>query len=277
MAIVPRLPGFAQVDLDRTGIQSPEVGRPYDERSHPKICLHTTEGPTIEGAERAFARFPPHVGVEFRRRLRRQYLPIDRSSFSLRGDENDDEFVVQVEIVGFAASPPGPAECRWLGTEVVAPIARAIGCPLKAAPQGFHGPNEGIVLAVSTSPIRFRSERALREFSGVFGHQHAPAPDTHWDPGAIDIKTILEAARNGDDDMPFTPQQIESLTAKGVSKALSTEGSAARVGVRDVVEKTLVDILETGGHPVRTKLRELAEMGATDALKNHGVTSGGVQ
>jgi hypothetical protein len=130
MAIKARLDGFTQVDLDSTGIQSPEVGRPYDEQSHPKICLHTTEGSTIEGAETAFARFPPHVAVEFKRRLRHQYLPLDRSSFSLRGDENDDEFVVQIEIVGFANSPPGPAECRWLGSEVVGPIAPALGGPM---------------------------------------------------------------------------------------------------------------------------------------------------
>lgn len=269
MAITPRLDGFTQVDLDSTGIQSPEVGRPYDESSHPKICLHTTEGSTIEGAERTFARVPPHVGVEFRRRLRHQYLPLDRCSFSLRGDENDDEFIVQIEIVGFAGSPPGRAECEWLGAEVVAPIARAIGCPLKPAPQGFHGDGEGFTLASTTSPIRFRSVADLRNFSGVLGHQHAPAPDEHWDPGRIDIDTILQAAIHGDDDMPFTPEQIENLTAKGVSKALATEGSAARVGVREVVEKTLIDILETGGHPVRSKLRELAELGATDALKNH--------
>jgi hypothetical protein len=205
MAIPAWLDGFAHVDLDRTGIQAPEVGRPYDEQSHPKICLHTTEGGSIEGAERSFAAYPPHVGVEYRRRLRRQYLPLDHCSFSLKGSESDDEFVVQVEIVGLAAAPPTGDEADWIGAAVIAPIARAIGCPLVAPPQGFHGPGEGLVLALTTSPIRFRTEAQLRAFSGVMGHQHAPPPDTHWDPGRIDIARILAAARQA---LNLTPTPI---------------------------------------------------------------------
>src|SRR5687767_14394216 len=96
------LDGFERYDLDLTGIESPEVGRPYDETSHPKICLHTTEGGSMSGAETAFAKYPPHVCVDWKSNKRRQYLPLDRCSFSLRKSESDDEFVIQVEIVGYS-------------------------------------------------------------------------------------------------------------------------------------------------------------------------------
>lgn len=228
VSVVPWLPGFTRVDLDQTGIQSPEVGRPYDEMSHPKICLHTTEGPSLAGAERAFALYPPHIGVDPKTGARHQYLPIDRCSFSLKGSENDDEFVVQVEIVGFAASPPSGTQCDWLGQQVVGPIARAIGCPLVAAPQGFHGAGEGFVVASASSPIRFKSEGALRAFSGVMGHQHAPSPDTHWDPGKIDVARILRAAEVEDD---VTPQDIEKIAQRVLERingAYEQSGSVIR-------------------------------------------------
>jgi hypothetical protein len=196
MQIQPWLPGFTRVDLDYTGINAPEVGRPYDETSHPKICLHTTEGSSLAGAERAFALYPPHVGVDFERLHRRQYLPLDRCSFSLRGSESDDEFVVQIEIVGFSTQTPNWSiqKLDWLGREVIAPICRATGCPLTIVPAGFHGLGEGIILASTSSPIRFKSEGALRAFSGIMGHQHAPAPDHHWDPGKLNVHRIVQAA-----------------------------------------------------------------------------------
>lgn len=215
--MVTWLDGFTRIGLAVT------AGRPYDEMSHPKICLHTTEGSSIEGAESAFTNYPPHVCVDYRSRRRHQYLPLDTCSYSLKGSESDDEYVVQVEIVGFATRPPGPDECDWLGAEVIAPIAAAIGCPLVPAPQGFHGGDEGIVPYISSalSPIRFKDEAALRAFSGVMGHQHAPPPDTHWDPGPIDIHRILTAAAEGEDDMPYTEAQLKALV-----RSVLDEGTA---------------------------------------------------
>lgn len=253
MPITPWLPGFVHIDLDLTGIASPEIGRPYDETSHPKICLHTTEGATLAGAERAFAPYPPHIGVEYGRRLRHQYLPLDHCSFSLRGNENDDEFVVQVEIQGFADRPPGPTECDWIGAAVVAPIAWAIGCPLIGPPQGFHGDSEGIELASTASPIRFRTEAALRAFSGVMGHQHAPPPDVHWDPGHIDIDRVLDAARA--ELGPFTglPSHPTPLPEETDMRIFDCVGEPALVVFGDrsheQIDKAERDALRSGGVP----------------------------
>jgi len=195
-SIIPWLPGFKYVDLDLTGIEAPEVGRAYDETSNPKVCWHTTEGSTLKGAERAFAKYPPHVGVCFETRERNQYLPLDKCSFSLRGSESDDEFVIQVEVVGFAGQSHtwSNEKLEWLGRGVLAPISLATGCPTTVVPMGFHGEGEGIRLASSSSPIRFPSESALRAFAGQFGHQHAPFPDEHWDPGKLNANRIKLAA-----------------------------------------------------------------------------------
>lgn len=196
MTIQPWLPGFVRVDLDLTGIESPEVGNPYDETSHPKVCWHTTEGTSLSGAETAFAKYPPHVGVHYETRERRQYLPLDKCSFSLKGSESDDEFIIQVEIVGFARESHNWSDAKvdWLGTDVLAPICKATGCPTNVVAQGFHGEGEGFILASPDSPIRFASEAALRAFSGQMGHQHAPDPDSHWDPGGFDAARAKQAA-----------------------------------------------------------------------------------
>ncbi|MGH9188221.1 MAG: hypothetical protein ACRD0U_20835, partial [Acidimicrobiales bacterium] len=100
----------------------------------------------------------------------------------MKGDENDDEFVVQVEIVGHAGNAPNfwEAELAWIGAQVLAPIWRAgVQFEFAIPAQGYHGADEGITpyIATAQSPIRFSSEAALRSFSGVIGHQHAPAPD----------------------------------------------------------------------------------------------------
>lgn len=194
------LEGFERIDLDLTGVEAPEVGRPYDETSHPKVCLHRTEGGGLAGAERAFAAYPPHLGVDIVKGLKHQYLPLDRCSFALKGTENDDEFVVQVEIVGFSTNTPDMTDeaLDWLGEEVVAPIWCALGAPvaaLVAPPQGFKAPSDvPYRLATPDSPLRF-SLAGFRAFSGVMGHQHAPAPDAHWDPGGLRIARVLAAAR----------------------------------------------------------------------------------
>ena len=278
MPITPWLPGFLQVDLDLTGTPSPEVGRPYDETSHPKICLHTTEGATLAGAEHAFAAYPPHIGVEFGRRLRHQYLPLDRCSFSLRGNENDDEFVVQVEIVGFADRPPGPAECEWLGAAVIAPIVRAgVQCRLVGPPQGFHGGGEGMVLASTESPIRFHSEAAFRAFSGVCGHQHVPPPDVHWDPGAIDIGHILMSAGNALAAHPPshpTPPPAASPVQEDIMRIVDCPGKPALLVFGDGTTEALSgperDAFRSAGYPAG-QVTEPERVALAGVLDRHNV------
>jgi len=180
------IPGFTYIDL---GLD----GGPYDERAHPKVCWHMTEGTSIAGAEAAFAPYPPHAIYEPRTRGRRQYISADLHSYALKGAESDDEYVIQIEVVGFsAAAPSWPDEYyRNIGVDVVRPLRELLGIP--DAHLRFYSDREGIVLASKNSPIRL-SDAAFRTFSGHLGHQHVPAPDAHWDPGGFRFNEAISAS-----------------------------------------------------------------------------------
>lgn len=190
MTVADYLPGATYVDL------GPDGG-PYDEMGHPKICWHTTEGTSIAGAEAAYRSYPPHIGYDPRSRVLRQYVRLDRHSYALRGGESDDEYVIQIELVGRAAETAGWPD-EWyqnIGVDLVAPLRRLVGVPDQHL--RFYGPNEGIVLASPYSPIRL-SDAAFRAFSGHLGHQHVPAPDAHWDPGGFRIDKALNYSQEND-------------------------------------------------------------------------------
>jgi hypothetical protein len=169
------IPGYERIDL------GPDGG-PYDETRHPKGCLHTTEGSTLAGAESAYRNYPPHIGYDPVKRIKRQYVRLDRYSYAFKGSESDDEYVIQVEMVGFARQTHlwSDQVYRNIAEDVIKPLEDLIGIPRTAL--NFHGEGEGIILAHKDSPIRL-SSTALRNYSGWLGHQHIPSPDAHWDPG----------------------------------------------------------------------------------------------
>lgn len=186
-------------------------GGPYDRTNNPKLVWHTWEGHSWAGAEAAFAPYPPHLAVNPRDRRRCQYVDLDRHAYSLAGSDTEDSWVIQIEVAGYAGeSHDWPAsDLDWLGEAVLAPLVELVPIPPDVAPQGFHGADEGIVLASSSSPIRFSSVGAWDAFAGHVGHQHAPAPDEHWDPGRLDVARIIAASGGAtrptedDDDMRY--------------------------------------------------------------------------
>jgi hypothetical protein len=181
------LPGYQRLELGKTG-------GPYDRTDHPKLCWHTTEGGSLAGAESAFAPYPPHLGVDADTGECHQYVALDRCAYSLGNSDAEDSYVIQVEVVGYAAQSHtwSPARLAWLGTHVAQPVADAVGVPPVIAPQGFHGEGEGMILASSSSPIRF-TLAGWDDFAGHVGHQHCPGDD-HWDPGRLDLAAILGGA-----------------------------------------------------------------------------------
>lgn len=183
------LPGYTRVDLGWDGGL-------YDDLIRPKLCWHTTEGATLAGAEKAFRAHPPHLGVDPKTGEKRQYVPLNRHAYALAGSESDDEYVIQVEVVGYARESHTWPEhvLRWLGQNVVAPVRAAVGVADAVVSHGFRREGGGIVLATAKSPIRI-SLAQLRAFSGHLGHQHMPAPDHHWDPGGLPIDRILTYSR----------------------------------------------------------------------------------
>lgn len=197
-------------------------GGSYDETSHPKVCVHTTEGTTLVGAERAYADYPPHLGYDPVRRIKHQYIPLNRCSYAFRYAESDDEFIVQVEVVGFAAKThnwPNSAYANF-AEDVAKPLEQLIGVPRQHL--RFYRSDEGLVLARKTSPIRLRPS-ALRAFSGWMGHQHAPGVsdngtvlvtgDEHWDPGGFQMDlvfSLMPTNKKGEDMLVLGQEKGDS-------------------------------------------------------------------
>lgn len=182
------LDGFTYLDL------GPDGGI-YDETLHPKVCIHTTEGSTLASAEDAFEDYPPHLGYDCGYRTKHQYVDLVKHSLAFKKAESDDEFVIQVEVVGFARDTHNwPDEWyRNFAEDVVFPLVQLMGVPLVSPT--FYGEDCGFILASPNSPIRFTDD-VLRNFRGFFGHQHAPSPDAHWDPGNFQINKVFNYVAN---------------------------------------------------------------------------------
>jgi hypothetical protein len=188
------LPGYTRVDL---GLH----GKPFEYRQNPKGLLHSTEGTSLAGAEAAMRAYPSHLGYDCKTREKHQYISLDLAAYSAM-DQSDDDPIYQVELVGFAEGMRHLPDwaLRNIAEDVVKPLADAVGIPPNVIPFGFKDGLDGIYpyLASPESPIRL-SYAGLRSFSGWLGHQHLPAPDDHWDPGAINIRRILEIAYGGEE------------------------------------------------------------------------------
>lgn len=235
------IPGFEHVHLPNM-----PTGGPYDEYRHPKFGWHTWEGHNLDAAEGAFAKYPPHCAVSWELGVRRQYIPLDLHSYAFAGNDNDDSYVIQVEVAGFAGEShewPQP-KLQWLGEQVVRPIALLCKIPPIVVWKGFHGEGEGLILASRQSPLRLTTQE-LDSFSGHLGHQHMPSPDVHWDPGRLPISTILDFA---------TPHPVEEeedmayafFTFEGVSRTFYGDW----VHIRAVSAEDIKDIQASSGGKV---------------------------
>lgn len=244
--VEPYLPGATFIDL------GPDGG-PYDEWLHPKGCIHTTEGSSLASAEAVFAPYPPHIGYDPNTRVIHQYVRLDRHSYAFKGAESDDEFILQVEIVGFANSTHNwPDQVyRNIGQDIIAPLRRIMGIPNNY--QQFHGEGEGIILASPNSPIRL-SDSAFRNFSGWVGHQHVPAPDAHWDPGRFKMDLALRYSE--DDDMEL---HEPSTVPKPNGQGFYTNGDIQYWDNKYINEtRVIVDELKASLKALSDKVDELA-------------------
>jgi hypothetical protein len=161
-----------------------------------KIVIHTTEGSSIEGAEKAYAdrNDYPHATIDGGRRRAVQHLPFDRPARALKhpagGVETNNARTLQFELVGFAgqAADWSHDDLAWIGAQL-APVAAAYGVQLVSPP--FYGDGCGWTLATATARQRLGRMDWLA-FNGLIGHQHVPGND-HWDPGAFPVSVLLAA------------------------------------------------------------------------------------
>jgi len=264
------LPGYTIITLGPSG-------GTYDRHDNPKLVWHTTEGNSLAGAEAAFARYPPHIGVDPVTGEKHQYIDLDRSAYSLGHSDAEDSFAIQVEVVGRASESWAWSSERlvWLGENVVAPVADAVGVPDLALP--FYGEGSGYVLASPDSPVRL-TLGDWDNFAGHVGHQHCPGDD-HWDPGALDITAILAAAHPpASEAEPEEDPDMANLTicaAEGATRQYITDLATFKTPIQgeDDWGATVWSLIASGAHlyyqdvnnPVRVPAATLDKLPTVEA------------
>lgn len=181
------LPGVTRVPGNDSGTYTSPVD---------KLLIHTTEGSSIEGAVAAYVANNswPHVTVDARygRTYRVvQHVDFARPARALRnesgGVQTNRDGVIQFEVVG-AAARPGEIDWEWLGANVFGPAARLMGIPVESSVSWVAYP-----ASYGKSAAQRLSAAAWTGYRGFLGHQHVPE-NSHGDPGAIPIDTVLRAA-----------------------------------------------------------------------------------
>jgi hypothetical protein len=169
--------------------------------------LHTTEtDPGTWSGVRNNLRYPYHALIEVRARKAYQLVDLDRTASSLKASPRTEtnhagRHCVQYSLVMRANDTPDLTDgdlqyladlCGWTSEQC------GINADLWAK---THGPNDGIVLATASSPIRM-SITQWQTWNGWACHQHIPDND-HWDCGALAVGTIRKmiATPQGEDDM----------------------------------------------------------------------------
>ncbi len=187
------------------------AGDPYRHEENIKLLWHTWEGTNWGAAEGAFRPYPPHCAARIGDKVR-QYVPLDEHAYALLGSRNENEFVIQVEVAGFAHESVNLTsdELDWLADNVLEPILYFHDIPDVHPP--FYDDTDGIALASSRSPIRFNFDD-WANYSGHVGHQHAPYPDEHWDPGKLNVDHIIRKARSNGHQI--ISQQVEDDVQRG--------------------------------------------------------------
>ena len=159
-----------------------------------KILLHTTETASWPSYNQSGKNGDAAPTLTYKPATRewRQHNYLDTSARAL-GDpastpvrENRDN-VIQIEIIWYASKIDQlPATAYVDLAEFVAYVRKEWGGPSLTAAK-FVG--------ASAAPKVHMSSSTFDSFNGILGHQHAPSPSTHWDPGAFDGARLLDAIR----------------------------------------------------------------------------------
>lgn len=164
--------------------------------AEPKCVLHTTEGNGLGAMDRVLTdkKAEPHVLIDPGTRQVIQYIPLNQYALSLEHPAGTPETnragCIQVEIAGFAAPN---ADHRDVAEESIQWYTNLAAClellrhRAKFVRASYHEFKPGARRI--TSP-------AFKKAGGIMGHMHVPnQPYGHWDPGAINIKTVISGMR----------------------------------------------------------------------------------
>lgn len=194
-------------------------GAPFDHETNPtwKLLLHTTEGTSYAGARASYSRngFAPNVTVgphpsKAKTVKAWQHIPLDQRSTTLAdssgGIRTNRDYVIQVEIVGFADLKQAARYARWLGVDawpdwykqgvakILNDILDAKPIPRRCTVRWVTYPSSyGLGASQRLSTSEFDAYR------GILGHQHAPE-NSHGDPGDLS-EFVRNYLLNEEDDM----------------------------------------------------------------------------
>ena len=176
-------------------------GLTFTSKANPKLVIHTTETPPTWTPSYPY---PPHLTVNLLDASRIwQHVTLDKGAYAMKSASPESPnyeagATYQIEHTGYAADTPGQPDIWYenLAREVVW-FHKNKGVPLRYADfTGSDGYGEW--------PGRM-SQAEFKAFSGVCGHQHAPSPNAHWDPGNLDVaklkRFVDELMGEGDDDL----------------------------------------------------------------------------
>lgn len=179
-------------------------GQPSQIRGH-RGLIHSTEGsswPVYSGGKDN-----PNFTVDPWKKQRRQHVPAD---IAARATMANNDAYVQIEIVGFCdlayatkygmekyyLERMGADELAYIA-ESLAIIGEACSIPVQSSLTWAPYPRS----AWADNGVRM-SQAALNGYSGWLGHQHAPKPDIHGDPGTWPHTMDLWAAMRGSNPAP---------------------------------------------------------------------------
>jgi hypothetical protein len=178
-------------------------GLKFSSLANPKIVLHTTETAGLP----SYAKGAPHFTLDLDDGTIWQHIDTEFAAYTLRsnGPPNspnmDAGAVYQIEVIAYAGHSPGlELEDYQRIAGLLAWLSVEHNVPARITPEPFNDSS-----GYGTDAPQRLSWSEFVAFSGLCGHQHAPSPNTHWDPGEID-KAALEAAwrdaLGGDDEDP---------------------------------------------------------------------------
>lgn len=181
--------------------------------------IHSTEGSNLPDYQGG--RVNPNFTIDPWRKKRYQHVPADIASRATMA--NNDKFV-QIEIIGFCdlayATKYGMQEfyLERMGADELAYIAESLaiigasnGIPTTSGVTWEAYPKS----AWADNTVRL-SQAQLNSYVGWLGHQHAPKPDIHGDPGVWPHTMNLMAAMRGEHPTPPKPPTPGKLTVDGL-------------------------------------------------------------
>jgi hypothetical protein len=153
--------------------------------------LHTTEGNTIQAAIDEFRKNNndfPHFTIDPNAGKIVQHISLSVGSRALgdKGVAANAAHAIQIEMVGLAKDTPtwGAGKLAFVRS-VMRQIEGLVPVPQRSGLQFLDA------AGVNHNPKNRMNAGQWASFSGWCGHQHVPG-DNHWDPGAIDIDTLVK-------------------------------------------------------------------------------------